>query len=284
MICPEKPFKECQAFNLFTVRKFMAAQFSSNENKALLWNMLSTHGAFNGLPASSGDIIKDQFERTVKNISESKSPLSSSLVDLNKMTLSAMMRDLESFRQGPPKPTPPQRELSLVSAAAIQEQKQAVFQQGLTNKQTEFNTFMVNPIPPKIDFTDKNSEIDKPLGSEMDRLLAEAMAKREMDLNVNLPPAAAPSTTMPPSILKIGPELKSALSIQPLSPSTTSSSTSTTQVAPKKMVNFLDDLTNATKPVNALALSPNISEEMLATQKEILQVLRELVNVLKLKE
>ena len=57
-----------------------------------------------------------------------------------------------------------------------------------------------------------------------------------------------------------------------------------TIVTCQKMVNFLDDLTNATKPVNALALSPNISEEMLATQKEILQVLRELVNVLKLKE
>jgi hypothetical protein len=69
------------------------------------------------------------------------------------------------------------------NAAEIAQQRQKVFENELKLKQTDFEKFNTKPTPAKIDFADK---LDSPLGSEMDKILAEQIALREKQLNMVL--------------------------------------------------------------------------------------------------
>ena len=51
----------------------------------------------------------------------------------------------------------------------------------MKKKQNEFENFNNKPVPNKIDFADK---MDAPIGSEMDKILAEQIALREKQLNM----------------------------------------------------------------------------------------------------
>ena len=67
------------------------------------------------------------------------------------------------------------------NAADISQQRQKVFENDLKLKQTEFDKFNNKPAPAKIEFADK---LDTPIGSEMDKILAEQIALREKQLNM----------------------------------------------------------------------------------------------------
>jgi hypothetical protein len=69
------------------------------------------------------------------------------------------------------------------NAADIAQQRQKVFENDLKQKQKDFDKFNNKQIPDKIDFADK---ADTPLGSEMDKILAEQIALREKQLNMVL--------------------------------------------------------------------------------------------------
>ena len=241
------------------------SSFLSNENKELLWNMLNTHNVFDGVSQTQLNAVKDHFERTLQKVqaTSSNSNGNNQLVNLNKLVLSTMLQDMTFFRPTPtPLPTPPQRPLppTLMTAQALSEQKQAVFLNNLKTKETEFLTQLTNPIPPKIDFADVNMEEDKPLGADMDRLLAEIMAKREKDLQLSVPPPPPTTTTttntlplplsLPsgPSILKIGPEIKV-----------------------KKVVNFVEEILQ--QPTN----NDNLKELQIQDTNTVVRLLKELL-------
>lgn len=244
--------------------------FLANENKGLLWNMLNTHNVFDGISQTQLVAVKEHFERTLQKINEN--PTNLPLVNLNKLVLSSMMQDMTYFRPTPPVPTPPQRALPpvLMTAQALSEQKQAVFLNNLKSKETEFLTQLTNPLPPKIDFADVNLEEDKPIGSDMDRLLAEITAKREKDLQLSVPPPPpttnSNSNTLPlplslppaivrpvtgPSILKIGPEIKT-----------------------KKVVNFVEEIL---QQPNSASGTDVLKEEKKADSKTLIRLLTELL-------
>ena len=68
-----------------------------------------------------------------------------------------------------------------ITAAEIAERRQNTFNKKLEEKQQEFN---INTTKPKdINFAD---QYDGPIGSEMDNMVADAIAKREKELNLVL--------------------------------------------------------------------------------------------------
>ncbi len=153
-------------------------KFTSNQNKALIWNLLSNDGAFNSIPGSQANRVKEEFDQKVKIISIQITS-SDNLVNLDKRVISEMMNELKKYTQ--PKTSD---DITLnYNAADIAQKRQKAFEEELNTKKKDFDTFNNTPVPDKIDFSDN---LDTPMGSEMDKILAEQIALREKQLNVVL--------------------------------------------------------------------------------------------------
>lgn len=207
--------------------------YNSKNNKSFMWKLMIENEMFAGISSNYMDNIIRDFESVVANVENTEQ--SSSLIEKNKLTISEMVPTLNKYRN--------QSSSSLDRAQSynsdhVHQQRQKLFQQGVEHKQTEFNS-MINPIiPQNIDFTDKH--VDKPIGSEMDDMLAKTIAWREKELNLVLdkqdlssatkwlnienmhPEITKTSSTTNPKLLKIGEELKTEAIIE------------------KKNVNFID--------------------------------------------
>ena len=70
-----------------------------------------------------------------------------------------------------------------VTAAEAANRRSELFNKDLDNKQKDFNNLINANKPSEIDFSDKH---DSPIGSEMDDMLAQAIAKRERELTLVL--------------------------------------------------------------------------------------------------
>jgi len=153
-------------------------KFTSNQNKALIWNLLSNDGAFNSIPGSQANRVKEEFDQKVKIISIQITS-SDNLVNLDKRVISEMMNELKKYTH--PKTSD---DITLnYNAADIAQKRQKAFEEELNTKKKDFDTFNNTPVPDKIDFSDN---LDTPMGSEMDKILAEQIALREKQLNVVL--------------------------------------------------------------------------------------------------
>ena len=65
------------------------------------------------------------------------------------------------------------------------------FSDSLKNKQSEFDTFMKRETPSDIDFSDK---LDEPI-KNLDSMMSQAMASREIDMNSTFPPPPPQKTS-----------------------------------------------------------------------------------------
>jgi len=154
------------------------SQFISNQNKGMLWKLLCDNGTFDNIPDNKSALVKIEFDRRVDMIGETITN-TDKLVNLNKRTISEMVQNVSKYTSAMgANPTIPN-----YNAADISEQRQKVFENELKQKQNEFDKFNNKPVPTKIDFSDKP---DTPLGSEIDKILAEQIAFREKQLNTVL--------------------------------------------------------------------------------------------------
>jgi hypothetical protein len=153
-------------------------KFTSNQNKALIWNLLSNDGAFNSIPDSQANRVKEEFDRKVETISIQLTP-ADNLVNLDKRVISEMLKELKKYA----KPKPSDDMTLNYNAADIAQKRQKVFEEELKTKKKEFDVFNNTPTPDKINFSDN---LDTPMGSEMDKILAEQIALREKQLNMVL--------------------------------------------------------------------------------------------------
>jgi hypothetical protein len=166
-------------------------EFQSRKNKAVVWKFMMDNNFFEGIDISYSNDIKIYFEKRIQQISTAIAP-TDSLVILNKQILSEMMTynlkykgiptqvqvQAKQHQQQQAQQAPP-----LITTGDITEQRQKVFNKVLETKQSEFNSLMNSNIPDKIDFSDN---VDKPIGSEMDKMIAETIAWREKQLNIVL--------------------------------------------------------------------------------------------------
>ena len=139
--------------------------FNSQQNRKIMWDLMVDNNMFTDINPQHFDNIKREFE--VKMNKLALLPLS--VVALNKQCLTEMLEDVSKYK-------------TAVTAADLQQQRDATFNQGLQSKQNEFKALNTRPTPAKIDFTDK--EEDKPIGSEMDAMLAKTIAWREKELKL----------------------------------------------------------------------------------------------------
>ena len=153
-------------------------EFKSTKNKSILWNFMIENKLFEGIDNKYSNDAKLFFENKIVQLSTNISPIDN-LVILNKQIISEMITNNLKYKDKQYNDIPQ----ASVTANDITEQRQKVFNKVFENKQSEFNSLMNKNAPNKIDFSDNT---DKPIGSEMDRMLAETIAWREKQLNVVL--------------------------------------------------------------------------------------------------
>jgi len=166
-------------------------KFISNQNKGLVWKLLADDGAFQGIPETKASAVKEEFDRRIQMIARQINP-ADNLVNLDKRIIAEMMQDIGKYK------TPEDMTLAY-SAAEIAQNRQKVFENELQHKKKEFDSMNSTPVPAKIDFSDS---LDSPIGSEMDKILAEQIALREKQLNLVLQTQDKESATkwiQPPS-------------------------------------------------------------------------------------
>jgi hypothetical protein len=150
-------------------------KFTSNQNKGMVWKLLCDDGIFNNIPANKAAQVKDAFDQKFEILARQITSVDN-LVNLDKRIITEMINDVEKFKKS--------EELTLTySAAEIAQSRQKVFQDELKNKKKEFDALNSTPVPEKIDFSDN---LDTPMGSEMDKILAQQIAMREKQLNMVL--------------------------------------------------------------------------------------------------
>ena len=188
--------------------------FITNENKALLWSVLHGGGKFTGIPDKQLHNIQEMFELTIREMSEHYRRLNqpTDLSIMNKEAVIVICKKIESAKmqqsqqqQQQPYQNHPQQiyqkkqqqvpQLETVyTAQELQKERQNAFQNEFKKKEEEMYSILRLKKPEEINFTD--DVYDKPIGNDMERLLAEALASREKELEQIKIVAFAP----PPSL------------------------------------------------------------------------------------
>lgn len=76
----------------------MDNNFSSNENKSLIWNLVYENGGFNDIPESRIDNIKLMLDNKVLEIINNISNNTKSTIELNKILLKSFYEDLKIYK------------------------------------------------------------------------------------------------------------------------------------------------------------------------------------------
>jgi len=175
------------------------SSFSTNENKALLWSVLHGGGKFTGISDSQVHIIKEIFEQTIHDMSEHCRRLNQpvNLNAINKEAVVIICKKIETVKQSQQQQQQqqsfhnpqqiyqkkqqhiPQLE-TVYRAEDIHKERQSAFQNEFKKKEQEMSSILKLKKPEEINFMD--DIYDKPIGNDMERLLAEALASREREL------------------------------------------------------------------------------------------------------
>jgi hypothetical protein len=148
------------------------ADFTSNDNKSILWDILSEQNLFEGIDTKYKYEIKDTFEQTILLVEKQGRGLS--LIEKNKDVIKNMVVSLGSFKRQ----QQPETASRQYTNEELHKERQKAFERELKRKQTEFDG-LNRTMPEKIDFSDK---ADEKLGERIDSLLAETIASREREL------------------------------------------------------------------------------------------------------
>ena len=164
--------------------------FTSIENKGLLWSVLHGGGIFNSVPDASLKNVQVMFETTLNEMNEffQKMNQSIDLNVMNKEAVYAICKKLDNLMTEENKKSTvdqkkqqqiPQLE-TVYRAEDIQKERQSAFNMELKKKKEEMSSIIKLKKPDEIKFTD--DVYDKPIGDDMERLLAETLASREREL------------------------------------------------------------------------------------------------------
>ena len=188
------------------------SSFSTNENKALLWSVLHGSGKFVGIPDSQQQNIQEMFDSTIREMSEhyrkSNQPVNLNTINkeavvviCNKIEAVKQRRQMPQQQQQMPQQQPPpynnqhnpqQQQIyqkkqqqvpqleTIYRAEDLHKERQNAFQNEFKKKEEEMSSILKLKKPEEINFTD--DVYDKPIGNDMERLLAEALASREREL------------------------------------------------------------------------------------------------------
>ena len=152
-------------------------EFISNNNKGLIWGLLQESNVFDGIENENFARIQTIFEDTISNVHRSNTNLS--LLEKNKLAMNTLIKKISDEK------SKPKKSIQMVYRAEdIQNKREQEFNVKLKEQQDNLNK-MINPAKPKaMSFSDETSNEDKPIGDDMDRLIAERLATRERELEI----------------------------------------------------------------------------------------------------
>jgi hypothetical protein len=197
--------------------------FTRNDNKSIIWGLLQEGGVFNDIPNSSFENVKRIFEASIysmkpvfdtffENNDEGDdnydNKASEMIMNSNKTVIKKMIQELGKFKvsrmptenhnvQHTPSnilPVPPRYNSSgkkpkieeIYRADDLQKSRMSEIEVRLKEKQEEMDSMLNNKKPVDIDFTDKKvgglNDV-KLASSDMERLIAEALASRQQELD-----------------------------------------------------------------------------------------------------
>ena len=141
-----------------------SADFLSNENKGMIWQILSEQGSFNNIPNDHFDQVKQLYEKTLQQVSNMNQY---NLTDKNKLILVEMSKNLPFLKQ--------QESVKPLEEVKIK------LNSDFKDKQQEFMKLVNHSKPAEPEFNDKE---DKPIASnDMNTMLNEMMEMRESELS-----------------------------------------------------------------------------------------------------
>lgn len=146
--------------------------FISNENKALLWELLVDSNSFNGLSKDVYEDVKNIFEKEI--ITLSKIHTDKSLTEINKILLFEVTRKLNPLRTS--------GDIITNTKTDISSQRKSQFSNSLKVKQDDFNNLINSTKPSQIDFSDVAK--DEPIGSDIEDIISNTIASREQQINM----------------------------------------------------------------------------------------------------
>ena len=186
--------------------------FNTTNNKAFLWKLMYDNGLFKNLDDKYAKEVHNYFDLKMNYIDNNKKG-NDTLITLNKQAISEMMNDIKikfplhntSYSHSSPLnkvelPIPTMTPKSSITSQDLLQDRQNSFTQQLKNVKNDFESLMNIKKPEIIDFTDKiddflikkdtkNSKNDDDTNedsSDIERLLAETIAKREnLVININ---------------------------------------------------------------------------------------------------
>jgi hypothetical protein len=186
----------------------MSASFITNENIDLLWEIILEEEFIRKLVSREKIVeFRNYFIVQIKEFHNATVKLNIHLVQLNKQFITNFMMVLQPASPQTPKNTPNKQ---LYTSQEIQDERKSQFENDLTRKQNEFTRAMSVPVPEIPKF---GEDVDKPIGSAMDELIAKTLAERNYDIQQIQRQMPAPQQNSNASdqqikYIKIGEELK----------------------------------------------------------------------------
>ena len=157
-------------------------EFITSENVELLWEIIMEEDIVKVIPKNRINEFRQFYIGQVKQYSEyvvGRNP-NIPLVKINQDFITGFIKKIQ--------PSPPQQQQQsqpktkeLYTAEEIQTDKRSQFESELTRKQNEFKNAMTVPVPEIPKFGD---QLDKPIGSAMDELIAKTLAERNYDVQM----------------------------------------------------------------------------------------------------
>lgn len=139
-------------------------EFLSNENKAMIWQLLDDKDAFSNIPNTYLPKVKQLYEKVFERISNIKNI---SLVEQNKLTITEIIKDLAFLKTN--------------NVSKPLEEVHIQLNKDFENKQNEFINLIKRPTPKEVNFEDNN---DLPLDiNDMESMLNKMITQRETELN-----------------------------------------------------------------------------------------------------
>ena len=151
-------------------------EFNSNDNKGLIWGLLQESNIFHGIDDKQFPKIQGILEETINYIETSKP--NSDLMTKNKMAMEELIYKINTEKNKPVKTSKVQM---IYTSDDLSKQREDNFNNKLKQQQDNLNTYINPKVPEEPKFKDDG---DKPIGDDMDRLIAERMANRERELDV----------------------------------------------------------------------------------------------------
>jgi len=151
-------------------------EFNSNNNKGLIWGLLQESNIFQGIDDKQFPKIQAILEDTINNIEATQS--SYDLMAKNKMAMEELIFKINTEKNKPLKSSKVQM---IYTSDDLSKERKDNFNNKLKQQQDNLNTYINPKVPEEPKFKDDG---DKPIGDDMDRLIAERMANRERELDV----------------------------------------------------------------------------------------------------